>query len=87
MAAMRGEPMTPAEDFRHKLCALRCVDGDTMARAGFCPDTIQRTMRDATLCFREQMTEGERAKFWPLVEQYLEMKRAAVRVIAESRLP
>ena len=79
--------MSPAEDFRHKLCALRCIDGDVMERAGFCPDTIKRMIKDHIRCFRDQMTDGERAKFWPLVEQYLEVKREQARVFTGAYSP
>ena len=77
--------MSAAEDFRHKLIAVTCIDGDVMERAGFCPDTIKRMMRDPLQTFRV-MTDGERAKFWPLVEQYLEGKREQARVWESYRV-
>ena len=78
--------MNAAEDFRHKLIAVACIDGDVMERAGFCPDTIKRMMRDPIQTFRV-MTDGERVKFWPLVEQYLEGKREQARVFTGAYSP
>jgi hypothetical protein len=69
--------MINAEDFRTRLCVIASIDGDVMERAGFCPDTIYRMMRDPFRTF-QRMTTGERARFWPLVEAEIAHKKKGI---------
>ena len=48
-----------AHDFITHFQAIRCIDGDVMARAGFCPDTITRMMRHPWDTYHNT-SEGER---------------------------
>lgn len=77
--------MSPAEEFRTKLIAISCIDADVMERAGFCPDTIFRMMREPIATF-QRMTIGERAKFWPLVEAHLAAQAERVREFVGAKL-
>jgi hypothetical protein len=70
--------MSEAEDFRHKLIALRALNRDEVERTGICPNTAAAFVQDPLWRF-QIMTVGERAKLWVAVEAYLETKREASR--------
>ena len=71
--------MSAASSFLAHLISIQCVDRKTMEDAGICPDTAKRMERDPVATFQHNMTIGERERFWPLVEAYLESKREKAR--------